>query len=418
MPSPGASFRIASVALAALPSCREQSSKMASDADPLRVAVPGGDPKFGRMTIFMQHHLAGGAPTDAEIQAIGRYQAAMLTELISHSPSYVFQEGQSQVLEGLALVDRIRETNIREHFRARPGGELSGEQLRCLATNGAALVYAALRPGVSILPTASPEFEARIHGEIDRERDPVERQRLTMDVREEACVESVVSIMRRLGAEKFALIYGRDHNTLPDKIVRSGHAPAIQVLDWPTLEVRIAADRAIADERDPIRQQLLVRELPYVPNYVFAALLSDEARREAIGKMDVRFEHFEEGARGLEEMLVLFANSDALKREIRQMAASGTGPFDAFKPFSVTSRISDADAASRPQLIRVSPYVQSWLFPFLSEGEQRLAVHKLVANDHQVGGELRVPYEELLSAAKSDAVRDALVARRDAGKRR
>ena len=219
------------LSLAVLPGCREAPSRDTGD-DPVRTVLPGGDPGLGRVTFYMQRHF-GGAPTDRELLDIGRYQAAILRELLRDAPEFVFQEGQSEVLDGPKLSARTQP--ICELFPGLPQADFSDEQLRSLAHDGASLVYAALRPGVAILPTAGPEFEARIHREIDAAIDPEEKRRLTMDVREVECVRSINVQMRRLGSHAFAVIYGREHLALPQRLLSSGDAPPIEVADWPAL---------------------------------------------------------------------------------------------------------------------------------------------------------------------------------------
>lgn len=400
------------LALATLPSCGHgaEQSEESRAAAPVRTTLPLGDPTFGRVTFLMQHHFAG-APTERELTQIGRAQAALLRELHRIEPEQIFQEGQADTLAGRTLEEHISGSRIRELFSADLPREFTQEQLRVLAHEGAALVYAAIRPGVTIQPTARPTFEREIHARIAAAPDEIERSRLVMEVREAECIAVIRSLLQATASRHSAVIFGENHTTLPEKLAQTEHPPAIDVVTWPNRADSAVLSLELAKMTDPSQQLAAVRRAEFILDCVFSSLLTEEARALALPKLDVKFENVPRGAAELKETLDLFCQSKALKGAVQAHADQGTGPFLAFTPFAITSRISDAAPEHKEMLICAAPYLQCWLFRYLTEAQQFLAVTKLVQDDYQPGEAVDLPIAELRSGAKSPRVRDAIDAR-------
>lgn len=402
-----ATAALLSLALASLPGCGDRSAEQARAASegPQRTELPGGNPAFGRVTFLMQIHTVG-AESDRVAQTVGRYQGAILQELLRLGPRYVFQEGLSQRVPPEEPNAAATAERIREIFTQPFSAELSPIQLRALAFEGAARVYAALRPRVMLLPTADAAFEEQIHPAIDAAQSGVVKDVLTMQVREWECAKTLSELLPLLNGESVCVIYGNAHNNLPALV----KGPVVEVVRWPEqIDAWNAVDE-ISTAANPERQRALVKKASWVEVRDFPALLTDDIRAVALEKLEARHEQFPAGERELLQYLAPYCTTPGLQRQLSRHFEARSGPFTNFRPLEVASRIAEAPPARQLALIQAAPCVQAWTFPYLSEEGQMAAVWKLVPDGEEPG--MKIDFDELIQSAMSDAVRRALEVRR------
>lgn len=410
------------LALATLPSCREATDTGATeqsaavsiidrDAAEYRL-VHSGNPALGTVTFLMQVHPIGGE-TRAELREIGRYQAAILSELFRMDTEHLLLEGYESAVSPDQLEQFIDVAATKARFSSFSSSRaLSDEQLLVLGQSGAGLIYAALRGDVHIHPTSDPVFETSVwaaHGALPKLPvfEPL-RQHLTMDIREQRCAAAIQAVLAAHAGEGIAVMYGRAHTELPLSIA----GPAVRSVDWPSLDAARCHNELIVSEQNPERQLELVRHAPYINDFNFAALLTEEARKAALPKLNVRFESLEDSS-PLEQA----CETEALRLHIRAIWTERKGPFEALRPEFVTERIMSALPSDQAALVAAAPAVEDWSFEFLTEAAQRAAVSRLgTPNPNQGMLDFRVLTEQAKSLEVKSLLRERELRDRDSAR--
>lgn len=393
-----------SLALASLPGCDTRASeqeKASRPSEPERTVLPGGNPTLGQVTFLMQIHSVGGE-SDRALKFIGEYQGAILHELVRNQPRAIFQEGRSTALTSHEIDREIDVKWLREVFPDGVPSNFNQVQLRTLGAYGAASVYAALQPGVSLLPTADPQFEGEIHQAIESMPAGVVRNYLCMDLRERECAETMAEYAAYIAGGHVCVIYGANHKNLPYQVT----GPLVEVVRFPDQIKAFREIDEIGKQTDAVAQRKLVEQAPYIPSYDFDKLLTEEIRDLALDKLDAWHEWYPQGPGDFRDQLLQACETTVLRDRVHKHFEALTGPFVNFNIFEISSRISSAPLNRQTVMVRAAPAIQAWAFPWLGEEAQLEAVWKLVPNGGEPSEKLN--FNELLEGARSSKVRAKL----------
>lgn len=204
-----------------------------------------GSSLVGEVDFIRQVHDIPGQ-NESDRLLVSYSQEFVLRHLVTIGPKFVFDEGTAS---GILPSSSYREEalGIKEALAAFPGGLPEGDltyfQRSTLIKLGAARLYAALHPDVSVMPTTSEEshtLQRLIQG-----RDPSLRAVCVITLREQEALKHIRDFLDKHPGEKVALVYGAAHHFTATSLGISeaelSAMPLIRATDWPALRFELSS---------------------------------------------------------------------------------------------------------------------------------------------------------------------------------
>jgi hypothetical protein len=305
---------------------------------PHRSLVLEGSPELGQVTLVRQMHGFEGA-TRERVISISHYQELMLRYYAESKPSVVFVEGLSPLEASPVTNEKFEE--IRKVF---PGSNvpvtLHDEQRVCLVTYGAAQVYGALNPEVSLRGTELCGDALKTYNKLMSLGTPEAKEVAQIQLREIEAINCIVEYLKDQPGARVVLEYGALHpfglSSLGINPSSLNDVPEIIGIWWPSCLLDNDLESLYADipTLNPHEQGLILRKLSEIPLEVFHQLEDIETRRLNLHKVTFPVGAFTTPGEVFAALLSHLPQSSELLtyvEAVNEAAQLETGPFRVFK---------------------------------------------------------------------------------------
>ena len=322
------------------------------------------------------HATSGESPH--EIEFLGRYQLEIARELERQRIKDVFVESLTHDIPAdassrsvylpLAAAQRVFPSGL---FRTK----INQEQLELLVEHGAAHVYAALSPQVSLHATISPDDHALARRIFRSTASEAERRHYTFDFREGRAVAAISTFLAEpTRPDRVGLIFGAGHrfeSRLPETYPGDSR-PRLETVGWPRLidnfvGSQVASQLALAGWAAANRQPGMVESAAVIDVTGFGSIVYADVQLRALDKLCANFENYPGGAGEVKELLLGQALSAEVAQKIESLygdfvngAAFPPNVFSAFDARIISRRIASCKVDERrDELLQAATHIMT-----------------------------------------------------------
>jgi hypothetical protein len=390
-----------------------------------RSLVLDGDQTFGTVSHHKEIHPLRSRPTPASLDLIASSQLAVLRDLIATGSKVVAAEGQAESIFP-STPDRENLLPVKRASEAFPGGIIPAElsqfqQSELVEMGGAAWVYAALNPPVTLLRTTTPEFEDILERIQKDPNIPAEKKdTYVFGKREGFALQEVCRFLKSNPGEKVDLVFGRAHHFGMEDLHRNSKLPVMHSVSYPGVDAIFPKLQEAGE--DTTKQSHMIGAARYIAVWDFSRIASPTDQLKALPLLAGQAQIYE-SATEFKESLLREARTIEVQAEIEKRFAQRSRPFAEMYPkqdvswsWSTVHSMHPVDVSklfdqklddvTQTELVRRASSIYSYDFQVLTSSFAQLeALKKLHVNPGSYGSDnAGVLKQHLIDNAVSDTV--------------